>query len=147
MQIRPADPGDLVTVAALFDGYRRFYDQPEDLPGCTAFVQQRFEVGDSYVLIALDESGTGMGFVQLYPTLSSVRMKPVWVLNDLYVAEFARGRGVASALMIAAVELARSAGVAVLTLETAGDNIAARALYEKLGWRRETEVEHYTLAL
>jgi GNAT superfamily N-acetyltransferase len=147
MHIRPADASDLTTLAVLFDGYRRFYGQSADLSACTAFMQERLDAGDSRILIAVNESGEGLGFTQLYPSFSSVRMRPVWILNDLFVAPSARGGGVASALMTAAADWAASADVAALSLETARDNAAARALYEKLGWQLDTEFDHYTINL
>ena len=38
--------------------------------------------------------GTGVGFVQLYPTFTSIGAKRAWVLNDLFVVPEARRRGV-----------------------------------------------------
>jgi ribosomal-protein-alanine N-acetyltransferase len=48
----------------------------------------------------------------------------------------ARRRGVALALMLAALDLARDAGVAQAFLEVAIDNDGAIALYERLGFRK-----------
>jgi ribosomal protein S18 acetylase RimI-like enzyme len=48
----------------------------------------------------------------------------------------ARGRGLARVVMDALTEDARAAGVEVLLLDARGNNHAAHALYESLGWRR-----------
>jgi [ribosomal protein S18]-alanine N-acetyltransferase len=48
----------------------------------------------------------------------------------------ARRRGVAKALMAAALDAARQAGAASCFLEVAVDNAAAITLYERLGFRR-----------
>ncbi len=146
-QIRPATADDLDTVAELFDGYRQFYEQAPDLSGSRAFVGERLRVGDSHIILATDGEGTGAGFVQLYPIFSSVRMCRVWILNDLFVAPAARGRGVAVDLMRAAADTARAAGVKALQLETAADNVPAKALYERLGWSLESGFDHYSIIL
>jgi GNAT superfamily N-acetyltransferase len=98
-------------VALLFDRYRQFYGQASDLLGATAFLTQRLTNQQSVVFLAIDEgssSASGLGFVQLYPSFSSVRMRPIWILNDLFVAQEVRRGGVARLLMDAALDLARS---------------------------------------
>lgn len=147
MNITKAEASDLDDVATLFDGYRRFYGQPPDPSGCRAFVAARLEAGDSVILLARAEDGAAAGFTQLYPSFSSVRMCRVWILNDLFVAPGSRGRGTATALMQAAADVARENDVAILQLETASDNAAARQLYEKLGWTLESGFDHYSFAL
>jgi ribosomal-protein-alanine acetyltransferase len=56
-------------------------------------------------------------------------------LYTIAVAEAARGRGLASALITALAAEARRRGCRQLGLEVRADNIAARGLYEKLGFR------------
>lgn len=136
-----------VAVAApLFDSYRQFYGQKPDLPGAVAFLTERLAKGESVVFLALDGEAA-VGFVQLYPSFSSVRMRPIWVLNDLFVAETARRGGVARLLMDAAMGLARSTGAARLVLATAKDNAAARSLYLLLGYRVDEAFDHLELPL
>lgn len=48
----------------------------------------------------------------------------------------ARGRGLARVVVEALTEHARAHGVEVLVLDARGNNHAAHALYESLGWRR-----------
>lgn len=91
------------------------------------------------------ERGTALGFTLLYPTWSSLSMKPWWNLNDLYVVPEARKRGVARALMERARRLAEETGASGLGLETGKDNLPAQKLYEQLGWKREEEFFRYEL--
>src|SRR5207248_546350 len=99
-QIRRASGADLRTVAELFDGYRQFYGQSTNYPLAEAFLRERFTNHDSVVLLALDpQSGSGLGFVQLYPSFSSLAAQRIWILNDLFVAPAARRRGVGRALL------------------------------------------------
>ena len=142
--IRRATPADLDAVAALFDAYRRFYGQPGDVPRAHAFLAERIGRDESVVLLA-EDAGTTLGFTQLYPLFSSVRTGRSWLLNDLYVAEDARRRGVGRALLDAAATFARDDGAAGLMLETSRDNAPARALYRDAGWH-EDETQWYSLA-
>lgn len=133
-------------VAALFDGYRVFYEQKSDPTAARAFVGERLSQGDSVIFLALDPSNERpLGFTQLYPTFSSVSMKRQWILNDLYVAAAGRRRGVGRALMERARRYATETGAKGLVLETAVDNRAAQALYEQCGWERDVEFYRYGL--
>lgn len=147
MNIHQASLADLDSLAPLFDGYRQFYGQPADLGKAHSFLAERIERGESLILLARDEAGAGAGFTQLYPLFSSVRAVRTWLLNDLFVASASRRRGVAAALLKAAAEQARERGAASLSLSTALDNAPAQALYESLGWRRESGFCEYSLGL
>lgn len=146
-QVRQATIHDLDTLVPLFDGYRQFYGKPSDPEGARAFLAARFAHQQSLILLACDASGAGLGFTQLYPLFSSVRMVRTYLLNDMFVAARARRRGVAAALLREAAAHARALGAASLSLSTALDNGPAQALYESLGWRRDHEFCEYTLTL
>ncbi|QOR37762.1 GNAT family N-acetyltransferase [Billgrantia diversa] len=145
MPIRYATPQDLDPLSQLLDGYRQFYRQEPNLEGARRFLQARLERGDSHILVHVGPQGELQGFVQLYPLLSTVRLAPLWLLNDLFVSPEARRGGVGRALMQAARELAESHGVGHLKLATEIDNRTAQALYESLGWQRDTTFYHYGL--
>lgn len=76
-------------IAPLFDAYRQFYGQTPDLEGARQFLFERLQGGES-VIFAVMEGENALGFTQLYPSFSSVSMKPIWILNDLFVVEKAR---------------------------------------------------------
>jgi GNAT superfamily N-acetyltransferase len=99
------------------------------------------------VVYAVVQGGQALGFTQLYPSFSSVSMRPVWILNDLYVAEDARRRGVGARLLRAARDHAMKTGAVRLALSTAVTNTAGQALYERDGWRRDTAFLHYEYEL
>jgi ribosomal protein S18 acetylase RimI-like enzyme len=145
-RVRRAEIGDLPGLAPLFDGYRRFYGQSGDLEASGAFLADRVERRESILLIA-EEGSTPLGFSQLYPAFSSVRLELTYILNDLFVASEARGQGVASALLDASEEAAREEGAASLTLSTARDNMPAQSLYQKAGWRQDERFLTFTKAL
>src|SRR5262245_59200907 len=133
-------------VVPLFDAYRRFYGQPPDVDGARRFLTERLGQGES-VIFAVVEGGRALGFTQLYPSFSSVSLRPIWILNDLFVAEDARRRGVGARLLRAARDHAVKTGAARLALSTAVTNTVAQALYERDGWRRDTAFLHYEYEL
>ncbi len=132
--IRQATSEDLDYLALLFDAYRQFYGQSSDVNRARQFLSDRISRGESIVLIAEDQARTAIGFVQLYPSFSSILAAPMHVLSDLFVIPEARRRGVGTSLLQSAVETARAAGVARVELATAMSNVPAQRLYEKLGW-------------
>lgn len=145
MSIRPASLDDLEPLGELLDEYRRFYRQQPDLEGARRFLKARLERGDSHILVHEGPAGALQGFVQLYPLLSTVRLAPLWLLNDLFVSPQARRGGIGRALMLAARDLAASHGVGHLKLATERDNRTAQALYESLDWQRDTTFYYYAL--
>jgi GNAT superfamily N-acetyltransferase len=146
MQIRVAHMDDLDEVTRLFDRYRIFYGQISDLDAARQFIQMRFQQGDSTILIALDEL-LGVGFTQLYPSFSSVSMKRVWILNDLFVEEMARCQGVGTQLMQAAESFTRQTGAVRIALSTQITNQKAQSLYESCGYVKDEVFYHYSLPL
>lgn len=129
---------DLDSLAALFDAYRVFYEQPSDKGVATAFVKQRLENGDSRFFAVKEDDGSLSGFVQLYPTFSSVSAGTAWVLNDLYVMPEQRRRGIAEDLMTAALAFAKETGAVFVALETHHDNASAQNAYRKMGFVEQT---------
>jgi ribosomal protein S18 acetylase RimI-like enzyme len=146
MIVRPANGADLPTLAPMFDAYRQFYGQPADLARAGAFLAERFLRAESVVLMAFD-GDNALGFTQLYPSFSSVRAAQLMILNDLYVDPARRRSGVGEALVRAAVDHAQGQGATGLVLQTGADNAAAQALYERLGWTRQSGFYEYGLRL
>ena len=146
MKIVRAELKHLDRVAPLFDQYRQFYKQPLDAAAARAYIEQRLTNGDAVIFLA-EEGGKAAGFVQLYPSLASISMKPIWILYDLFVAPSARTAGVGRALMERARQHGEETGAAQMILETATDNFKAQKLYEKLGYKRDDEFYRYALAL
>ncbi|MFN8582964.1 MAG: GNAT family N-acetyltransferase [Gemmatimonadaceae bacterium] len=148
MRIVRATARDLDLVVPLFEGYLAFYKLSHDRAAMRSYLASRIRRNEATVFLAIEGSGRarrGLGFTLLYPTFSSLRMARAWVLNDLFVSPEARNRGVASALMARAEQLARSTSAAYVALETAQGNRSAQALYEGRGWIRERGFFHYSL--
>ncbi|MGY2895803.1 N-acetyltransferase family protein [Deinococcus sp. UYEF24] len=146
-RVRRAIAADLPLVAPLFDAYRVFCKQPSDLAGAHAFLTERLRLNESVILLAELEDGVAAGFTQLYPAFTSVGIRRLWYLNDMYVAPQARRRGVSTALLEAARQHGLETGAARLVLTTELDNLAAQATYEAHGWKRDERYYTYELPL
>jgi GNAT superfamily N-acetyltransferase len=151
IRVFQAGPDDVGRLAPLFDAYRRFYEQPADLPGAERFLQERLNRRESVILAAEVTNGTAtgavVGFTQLYPSFSSISMQPLYILNDLYVVPDSRRLGVGRVLLEHARAFAAGAGASTMVLQTALTNLPAQTLYESLGWRRDTLYHTYELDL
>ena len=149
--MRQATIADLERIVPLFNEYRRFYGQRSSLGRARAFLAERIARRESVILLVVatlhgsDGHDAALGFVQLYPVFSSVSTGRVWILNDLFVAPAARGRGVATSLMRSARRFARRTGAVRIELATAHDNSRARRLYAALGYREDTVFVRYEL--
>ena len=142
MILNKATIKDLDLITPLFDLYRQFYKQSSDPDSAKEFLSARIDNNESVIFWALDEDNiSGMGFVQLYPIFSSVGMKRLWLLNDLYVHTDYRKMGVGEALMEKAREFAVETKAKGIILETEKTNAQAQNLYDKLGYKRDKD--HY----
>jgi len=142
MILNKATLKDLDLIIPLFDLYRQFYKQSSDPDSAKEFLCARIANNESVIFWALDEDNiSGMGFVQLYLIFSSVGMKRLWLLNDLYVHTDYRKMGVGKALMEKAREFAVETKAKGIILETEKTNAQAQNLYDKLGYKRDKD--HY----
>jgi GNAT superfamily N-acetyltransferase len=145
-RIRRATEADVEEVTDLFVSYLEFYRRGCEPSSAKNFICERLAKGDSEIFLATTSSGA-VAFVQLYPAFSSLSMKRIWILNDMYVQPAARKQGVGGALLARVKKFAVETGAAYVTLETAADNSAARQLYEQNGYQESREFLHYELLL
>ncbi|MBX2860416.1 MAG: GNAT family N-acetyltransferase [Vampirovibrio sp.] len=148
LKIFHAEEAHLDPLAQLFDAYRVFYGQPSDFHAARHFIFYRLMNDDSVIFLATEggKEDEPLGFVQLYPSFSSVAMDSIWILNDLYVKPKARRQGVAKKLIEQCVQLCKDRGDHKLVLETQTTNTDAKALYDKMGFKLDKEFDHYSLA-
>lgn len=137
MKIIKASQNEIEVVANLFNDYRIFYDQEPDIEGTTRFIKERIENNESIIYLAIDDNGNALGFVQLYPSFTSIGMRRMWILNDLYVDIVHRKKNTAEMLISRSKELVRETGAAGLVLETQNDNTPAQKLYHKTGFIKD----------
>ena len=147
MLIRRAGLDDMDAAAPLFDAYRQFYGQRSDVAAARAFLTERLRRDESVVFLAVagEPSGDAVGFMQLYPSFSSVSLGRLWILNDLFVDPDVRRGGVGRRLLERARDWAVETQAKGLTLATAVTNKGAQSLYEACGWAHDDEFQHYRL--
>lgn len=127
-------------VVILFDNYRVFYKKSSDMGLARKFLTARLQANESIIFAVFNEqdgSPKGIGFTQLYPTYSSARAAKNWILNDLYVDEMYRGKGIGKLLIEHVLGFAKADGSIYVQLETATDNYSAQRLYDKIGFQRQ----------
>lgn len=138
MIIRPVEAADVSSLARLIHDYITiFYDYPD--PGGESIqylIEQLLahpQLGQQFVAIQADQP---VGFATLYFTFSTLQAQRVAILNDLYVKPDTRRGHVGEALFSRCRRHVQSLGMIRMEWQTAPDNTAAQALYEKLGSRR-----------
>lgn len=89
------------------------------------------------LFIAEDEKGTYVGHILLGHTIPFYAARPYGFVYDIYVTQGVRKQGVGVRLLEFAFKWSREQGLDKIKLETAEDNAAARALYEKMGFKLE----------
>ena len=144
-KIVKAEEKDLEELGRLFNLYRIFYEEEDDLEKASRYILERFNHGDSEIFVAQEGNDELTGFVQLYPSFCSVSAVPILILYDLYVDSSHRGKGIGRLLMNAARDFAKGNGFKRLELSTAKDNHIGQSLYESLGYEVDEEFLHYSL--
>jgi GNAT superfamily N-acetyltransferase len=143
--IREATESDLPALMPLLRGYCDFYKadpSDEELERMARAVITAPE-DEAFLLVATDgDLGELVGFAASGWKWSSLRGARIVILEDLFVAERARGRRHADALIEATAEVARRHAAPAVTWLTAPDNRRAQAVYERVGGRSQPFLEY-----
>ena len=140
--IKTADINDLENVTKIVMKYRKFYgveNQSEN--EVRDFMRARIENNQSKIFLTFADSKV-IGFIQLYPSYSTVSLKPQWILNDFYVDENFRKQGNGKKLMSFVKEYFRDKAKGFI-LVTDKSNETAKKFYEANGWKTG-EYDFYT---
>jgi len=129
--IAPLAPADRARWEVLSRGYKAFYRT--ELPDSAyAATWRRLMRGDVVHGLGAHQGGQLVGIAHFF-FHAHVWAEDVCYLQDLFVDEEVRGRGVARALIEATARAAQERGVPKLYWQTKEDNVRARALYDKVG--------------
>lgn len=145
IEINSATKESIPAITMLFNDYRMFYKKENDIDSAKKFILDRFNNKDSFIFSA-SYNNKIVGFTQVYPTFSSLQMKKIYVLNDLYISKEYRSLGIGRRLIEHVKEIAKKNDINTIVLETASDNIKAKALYESLGFDKEIGMDAYVLS-
>jgi GNAT superfamily N-acetyltransferase len=131
-EVRVGEPGDAEAIGQLLHDFNVEFDEPT--PGSDVLaerVERLLEAGEITVLLSRGEPD-GLALLRFRPSLWNDALDAY--LEELYVVPARRGQGRGRALMEAAIELARRRGAGDMHLCTSEADVAARALYESLGF-------------
>jgi ribosomal protein S18 acetylase RimI-like enzyme len=132
LSVRRAGPADSGSIGRLLHDFNREFDEPTPGPEALADrMRQLLAGGDTAVLLA-GAGPDGVAVLRFRPAIWTEALE--CYLAELYVVPDRRGQGLGRALMEAAIELARREGADHMDLGTSEDDVAARALYESLGF-------------
>ena len=146
MRIVRAELKHLHVLAPLFDEYRRFMGHQSDPQKGIAYLRDRLARNESIAFMAfLPKQQKSSGFIQMYPSFSSLSLKKHWVVNDLYVLSEYRNNDVGTTLIKAAEDHARATMSGGLLLEIDTDNEPAQRFFEKQGFSRDSGLYDYYL--
>jgi GNAT superfamily N-acetyltransferase len=140
---------DLDELLPLMRGYCEFYEvAPSDE---ALLAMSRRLIADPELegmqLIARDDGGTAVGFATIFWTWQTLSASRLGVMNDLFVAEGARGGGHADALIAECVARCRERGATDLAWQTARTNERAQAVYDRVGAARDDRWLDYSLTV
>ncbi|MFE9135886.1 GNAT family N-acetyltransferase [Streptomyces sp. NPDC007355] len=107
---------------------------PPPVPPYGPFFDERHRAEDYLVAVC---EGAVVGYVRVVPPTPLASNAHVRQIQGLVVAESVRGRGVARALLRAAMDKAWADGAVRITLRVLGHNAPARALYASEGFAVE----------
>jgi len=130
--VRQIDIQDKASWKELYVAYLKFYES-EPVESSTELLWNRLTKGEPAVqgLVAVS-NGEVVGIAHFHYQLSTWSDTSHCYLEDLYVAEDARGKGVASALIAAVEDLAIQNKCSELFWITKENNTVARKLYEQV---------------
>ena len=149
MRIIKATLEHLDLLSPLFVKYREFYGEMAYPEASRDFLEKRLSRDESVIYLALakDDEARALGFCQLYPSFSSLSLKRVWILNDIYVAEESRRQLVADQLMRQARKMAKETQAIRMRVATSSDNTVAHRVYESMGFKEDTQFKNYVLPI
>ena len=130
--VRRADVSDAEAIGRLLHDFNTEFDEPTPGPDALAErVRVLLAAGDTQILIA-GEGPDGLAVLRFREAIWDAALE--CYLAELYVVPARRGHGVGRALMEAALDAARAEGATHMDVGTSDDDVAARGLYESLGF-------------
>lgn len=132
MQVRPVTIDDYAQWQGLYTAYAAFYqvDQTPDMRArvWSWLMDPAHEVNG----LVAEQGGSLIGLAHYRPYARPLSASTGGFLDDLFVANAARGMGAGRALIAALSDIGRAKGWSVLRWITADSNQTARALYDQV---------------
>lgn len=141
MNIIQATLEHLEDLTPLFNSYRIFYRQESNTNAVKAFLDERLTKKDSVIYIAYIND-VAVGFTQLYFLYSSVSMKPMYLLNDLYINSNYRNKKIGTSLINQAKLRCKEKNYKGIIIQTENTN-PAQFLYQREGFIKDTDLTFF----
>lgn len=134
VSVRLAGPDDCPVVGELLDAFNREYDDPTPGPEKLAERMGQLMADGETVVLLTGDGPHGLAVLRFRRSIWTEGLE--CYLAELYVVPQRRRQGLGRALMLTAMNLARRRGAECMDLNTGEQDVAARALYESLGFSR-----------
>jgi GNAT superfamily N-acetyltransferase len=143
--IKRVEAADLDELLPLMRAYCDFYEVAPSDDDLLALAKALLDdpEREGVQLVARDPGGSAVGFATVYWSWSTTTACRIGVMNDLFVAEVARGHGLAEQLIEACRTECARRGARRLTWQTAPDNLRAQAVYVRVGGTREQWTDYW----
>jgi len=145
--IRPARVEDVSTIAALIRGLAVYEKLEHEVKMTEEKVRDSmFGLRPYAEAILAEEDGHAVGFALFFHNYSTFLAQPGLYLEDLFVLESHRGKGVGKALLAQLARIALDRQCGRLEWAVLDWNVYAIGFYEKLGAKPNSEWTVYRLA-
>jgi GNAT superfamily N-acetyltransferase len=131
LRVRRAGLDDVAAIGRLLHDFNTEYEEPTPSPEALAERFRELLAGDTVVLLG-GAGPDGIAVMRFRPSIWTAELE--CYLAELYVVPGRRGHGLGRALMTTAMDTARAEGATYMDPGTSEDDVAARSLYESLGF-------------
>jgi GNAT superfamily N-acetyltransferase len=146
LDIRWARSGDEATVLRLVKALATYEREPDAVKATEDSLTETLFAPNAQVFAFIAElDGAPAGLALWFLTYSTWTGRPSLYLEDLFVEENARGRGIARALFKRLAQEAKARNCARIDWAVLDWNVDAMAAYERLGGKKQTGWEPWRL--
>jgi ribosomal protein S18 acetylase RimI-like enzyme len=131
--VRRATAEDSQAIGRMLHDFNTEYDDVTPGPDALAERVRELQSRRNFVVLLAGTGPDGLAVLRFRPSIWSTALE--CYVAELYVRPSRRRQGLGRALMVEALAVAKAKGADYIDLGTSEDDVAARALYESLGFR------------
>ena len=144
MKIFKAEQWNIEVLAPLFEAYRLANGMSENPDRTLTFLTNRMRFNESMFFIAVNENAQAIGFVQLYPRLSSLQLQRYWQLTEIFSKEDKHQADIYAEISSKAKVFVRYTQYNLLVAEF---SLAQQNILEREGFKLNTKKSLFELTL